>query len=236
MSSASGHPEQLGCPDALATEQPLVCRTCGHENPQIARYCVTCGTAIASPGCAGCGAALLPNARFCMSCGRAVDTSAPPVQPITIEPGGPEPAESRWGPFQNMPIRLTTGGTRCSGSLFSAFADALIITRHVRLGCEGCFHCSPLGVGSRIRPVQRRRLLNWLLGPSKPLLSIRVDRLLWIPHESSLGSPRAFFHVRLEIALLGVRLGYLWRLDLRRSLAFLRVSCLRIIPGVAPYR
>ena len=47
------------------------CASCGHENPDSARFCLECGTPFALR-CAGCGAELPAGAKFCLECGAAV--------------------------------------------------------------------------------------------------------------------------------------------------------------------
>ena len=47
------------------------CASCGHDNPDSARFCLECGTPFALR-CAGCGAELPGGAKFCLECGAAV--------------------------------------------------------------------------------------------------------------------------------------------------------------------
>jgi hypothetical protein len=47
------------------------CASCGHDNPDSARFCLECGTPFALR-CAGCGAELPAGAKFCLECGAAV--------------------------------------------------------------------------------------------------------------------------------------------------------------------
>src|SRR5436309_13151231 len=51
------------------------CASCGHDNPDSARFCLECGTPFAWR-CAGCGAELPGGAKFCLECGAAVVTAA----------------------------------------------------------------------------------------------------------------------------------------------------------------
>src|SRR5262245_11386848 len=44
------------------------CPNCGAQNPERARFCMSCGTSLA-PACPSCGAENPPGARFCMDCG-----------------------------------------------------------------------------------------------------------------------------------------------------------------------
>jgi class 3 adenylate cyclase/tetratricopeptide (TPR) repeat protein len=52
------------------------CASCGHANPERAKFCLECGSPF-SPRCNACGTELPPNARFCLECGAAQD-GAPP--------------------------------------------------------------------------------------------------------------------------------------------------------------
>ena len=65
------------------------CTACGAENPAGAKFCLECGTALASH-CAQCGTALPPRARFCLECGTPV-AGAAAVAPESA-PAAPEPA------------------------------------------------------------------------------------------------------------------------------------------------
>jgi class 3 adenylate cyclase/tetratricopeptide (TPR) repeat protein len=47
------------------------CGSCGHANPERAKFCLECGAPIALR-CASCGTELPANARFCLECGTAV--------------------------------------------------------------------------------------------------------------------------------------------------------------------
>jgi class 3 adenylate cyclase/tetratricopeptide (TPR) repeat protein len=56
------------------------CPNCQTRNPDGARFCFNCGTALAQT-CKNCGASLQPGARFCHNCGQAVqegDTAQEP--------------------------------------------------------------------------------------------------------------------------------------------------------------
>ncbi len=56
------------------------CPNCQTHNPDGARFCFNCGTALAQT-CKNCGASLQPGARFCHNCGQAVqqrDTAQEP--------------------------------------------------------------------------------------------------------------------------------------------------------------
>ncbi len=54
----------------------MICPQCGTQNPNEARFCLHCGTALAVK-CANCRADLPAGARFCMQCGHPVRSSTP---------------------------------------------------------------------------------------------------------------------------------------------------------------
>ncbi|HEX2232098.1 MAG TPA: adenylate/guanylate cyclase domain-containing protein [Thermoleophilaceae bacterium] len=63
----------------------LACANCGTENPEGARFCMSCGSPLART-CPHCGAEAPPGARFCTSCGNSLDAPAAP------QPAAPSPA------------------------------------------------------------------------------------------------------------------------------------------------
>src|SRR4051812_15387171 len=52
-----------------------VCGSCGAENPAGFRFCGSCGTALAAPGCPSCGFANPPGQHFCGQCGTQLSDS-----------------------------------------------------------------------------------------------------------------------------------------------------------------
>src|SRR5215213_4492464 len=58
----------------------MTCASCGTENPDGARFCMSCGAAL-ERRCPSCGTPAPADARFCMSCGSALDGSATPSRP-----------------------------------------------------------------------------------------------------------------------------------------------------------
>ncbi|TAK12762.1 MAG: zinc-ribbon domain-containing protein, partial [Anaerolineae bacterium] len=50
-------------------EMNKTCVQCHAENPEQARFCMNCGTALAGQSCANCQATLAATARFCDQCG-----------------------------------------------------------------------------------------------------------------------------------------------------------------------
>jgi class 3 adenylate cyclase len=74
----------------------LVCPSCSTVVPSDARFCLSCGTALARR-CESCGAEAPAEARFCMSCGAALDGSSPAPPPApdpALEPAQ-QPEEER---------------------------------------------------------------------------------------------------------------------------------------------
>ncbi len=77
------------------------CPSCATENPEGARFCMSCGTALPR-ACPSCGASNPPEARFCMTCGFALaseDAPEPAPQPAAAAPApapaAPPPEERR---------------------------------------------------------------------------------------------------------------------------------------------
>jgi class 3 adenylate cyclase/tetratricopeptide (TPR) repeat protein len=61
-----------------------VCPTCSSENPESARFCMSCGNAL-ERRCGVCGTELPAQARFCMNCGTPVE-EAPAARAPAAEP------------------------------------------------------------------------------------------------------------------------------------------------------
>ena len=61
------------------------CHECGTENPERARYCMTCGAALVAI-CPGCEAENPPQAKFCIECGTALGTGLAPATPEEAPP------------------------------------------------------------------------------------------------------------------------------------------------------
>jgi class 3 adenylate cyclase len=65
----------------------MKCPRCQHENPQGARFCEECATALAR-ACSNCGTTLSAAAKFCHACAHpvAVGASTPPRSPDSYTP------------------------------------------------------------------------------------------------------------------------------------------------------
>ncbi|HEX2435653.1 MAG TPA: adenylate/guanylate cyclase domain-containing protein [Solirubrobacterales bacterium] len=68
------------------------CPNCGAENPERAKFCMSCGSALA-PRCPSCGAENPPGARFCIECGTDLETGA--QLPAAEPPAAAAPPEER---------------------------------------------------------------------------------------------------------------------------------------------
>jgi class 3 adenylate cyclase/tetratricopeptide (TPR) repeat protein len=64
------------------------CPNCGEQNPEHARFCMSCGIELA-PRCANCGTENPPGAKFCMACGS--ELGAPAAAAPAAPPRAPEP-------------------------------------------------------------------------------------------------------------------------------------------------
>jgi membrane protease subunit (stomatin/prohibitin family) len=54
---------------APVTAASVACPTCGTANPEGAKFCQQCGTALGPKKCSNCGVDLAPGAKFCPECG-----------------------------------------------------------------------------------------------------------------------------------------------------------------------
>jgi len=73
------------------------CASCGHTNPERAKFCLECGAPIAAR-CPSCGTDLLPAAKFCLECGAAVQVPGAGSQafgPDTRHPAPDTPKDPR---------------------------------------------------------------------------------------------------------------------------------------------
>lgn len=77
-SNAAGAKFCASCGTAMAPPG-VPCPSCQAENSAGAKFCASCGTALnAGPAhCTGCGAELAPGAKFCPGCGQPVAGAAP---------------------------------------------------------------------------------------------------------------------------------------------------------------
>jgi class 3 adenylate cyclase/tetratricopeptide (TPR) repeat protein len=66
----------------------MSCPNCGTENPDRARFCMSCGAALAA-SCPSCGTENPPGAKFCIECGTALGGAA---EPTAEAPPAAEPA------------------------------------------------------------------------------------------------------------------------------------------------
>jgi class 3 adenylate cyclase/tetratricopeptide (TPR) repeat protein len=70
----------------------VTCATCGTENPDRARFCMSCGAPLATD-CPACGTENPPGAKFCIECGTALEGGQ--AEPAPTEAAEPPPEERR---------------------------------------------------------------------------------------------------------------------------------------------
>ena len=59
----------------------MSCTSCGHTNPERAKFCLECGAPIAAR-CATCGTELPPAAKFCLECGASLVQIRNPISNV----------------------------------------------------------------------------------------------------------------------------------------------------------
>ena len=72
-----------------AYPDPVTCATCGTENPDRARFCMSCGASLPT-ACATCGAANPAGAKFCIECGHSLGGEAASPARAGVEEPPPE--------------------------------------------------------------------------------------------------------------------------------------------------
>ncbi|MCH8345892.1 MAG: protein kinase, partial [Chloroflexi bacterium] len=78
----------------------VLCPSCGHENPDGAKFCSECGTSFRQdPTCPSCRSSNAPGAKFCNECGQTLTGPSPP-------PRTPTPAPS---PSPTLPTSFAGG-------------------------------------------------------------------------------------------------------------------------------
>ncbi len=70
------------------------CPACGTQNPERARFCMSCGEALPA-ACPSCGAANPAGAKFCIECGASLTSAPAPAAPAAPEAEGAPPEERR---------------------------------------------------------------------------------------------------------------------------------------------
>ena len=96
----------------------MQCRHCQHENKPTARFCESCGAALARR-CPSCGEDLGPQARFCAACGADVQGSGARVQGSGPEPRTPTPDTRPEGERRQLTVLFCdlVGSTELSARL-----------------------------------------------------------------------------------------------------------------------
>ena len=70
------------------------CPSCGAENPDRARFCISCGTELL-PSCPSCGAENPAGAKFCMECGSDMSVAGASSPAAAGSPTAEAPPEER---------------------------------------------------------------------------------------------------------------------------------------------
>src|SRR2546421_6439410 len=84
-----------GCPSLVFRyDMGVTCSSCGTENPERARFCMGCGSALAFR-CPHCGAEAQPGAKFCIECGGTIGDAAAAPAPPEEQRAEPLPEERR---------------------------------------------------------------------------------------------------------------------------------------------
>jgi class 3 adenylate cyclase/predicted ATPase len=114
------------------------CPSCGTGNPAEAKFCMSCGSALAA-GCPSCGAENPPGAKFCMQCGTALAGGAPPAQAPSPAPT-PAPAVTEVPPEERRTATVLfadlSGYTAATESMDPEAAKGLVDRCLRRLGEE----------------------------------------------------------------------------------------------------
>jgi len=77
------------------------CPSCGHENPDGAKFCSDCGTSFRHDAtCPDCRASNAPGSKFCNECGASLTDAAPPTRTPTPEPSPVLPTSFADGRYQ----------------------------------------------------------------------------------------------------------------------------------------
>jgi membrane protease subunit (stomatin/prohibitin family) len=86
-SNVAGAKFCASCGTALAPPA-VACPSCQAENPQGAKFCASCGTSLAPAvtHCTACGTEVAPGGRFCPSCGTPVAGAEPPAPAAPAAP------------------------------------------------------------------------------------------------------------------------------------------------------
>ncbi|MGH7821987.1 MAG: adenylate/guanylate cyclase domain-containing protein, partial [Candidatus Binatia bacterium] len=96
------------------------CASCGHENPDRAKFCLDCGARFALR-CADCGAELPNSAKVCLECGRPVGDDSPKAPPAPAAYTPPHLAERILAEQAAMESRGARDGER--KHITALFAD-----------------------------------------------------------------------------------------------------------------
>jgi len=146
----------------------MPCAACGNENPASARFCGSCGAALAATlPCSGCGTTNPATHRFCHGCGQRLEGLPSPAAPLPVPEGerkqvtvlfadvkgsmdlaaGMDPEE--WGELMGRLYKMLRNGvTRFGGSvdkftgdgIMALFGAPVAYEDHARRACDAALH------------------------------------------------------------------------------------------------
>jgi eukaryotic-like serine/threonine-protein kinase len=137
------------------------CPTCGHENPDEAKFCMECGAAAGPKTCAQCGRDLPEGAKFCLQCGARVAAD----QVAAADPAAPTLA---------LPVSFVSGRYRVLRLLGRGGRKKVYLARDERLGREVAFAviaAEGLSPGEKERALREAQVMA-RLGSDPHLVSI----------------------------------------------------------------
>jgi class 3 adenylate cyclase len=101
------------------------CGSCGHDNPETAKFCLECGHAFVLR-CTSCKTELPAGAKFCPECGEA--TASPPAAPASAEPDR--------NPLTYTPAHLTARILRSRGAIEGERKQVTVLFADVKSSLE----------------------------------------------------------------------------------------------------
>jgi class 3 adenylate cyclase/tetratricopeptide (TPR) repeat protein len=110
------------------------CASCGTENPDGAKFCMSCGAPQGAPPCPNCGEQNPPQAKFCLNCGTALTAAAAPPPPPP--PPAPEPVLEEERKLDTLVFVDLVGSTALAESLDPEDVLHLLEMYYTRLRAE----------------------------------------------------------------------------------------------------
>src|SRR5580765_6870171 len=111
-----------------------LCATCGEDNPDRAKFCLNCGSALAAV-CASCGEENPAKAKFCLNCGSPLGAAEVPAA-APPEPPPPPRAQEEERKLDTLVFVDLVGSTALAESLDPEDVLALLELYYTRLRVE----------------------------------------------------------------------------------------------------